>query len=165
MSAKAIYAVVAVIVFFCGVTAGHIKGTMEANSKWGLRWEERNNADLTAQVEADKQRVAEEDRRSHERQEIIINANNQVSKANADAVNARNAFERLHSAVQQAIAKRPAEDRAATSGGQAGRSVTAVLSDLFRRADQRAGDLAIVADRSRQAGLTCERLYNSLQRP
>ncbi|WP_371857404.1 DUF2514 family protein [Pseudomonas sp. Irchel s3b2] len=34
-----------------------------------------------------------------------------------------------------------------------------VLSDLFRRADKRAQELAAAYDRSRIAGLACERSY------
>jgi hypothetical protein len=33
---------------------------------------------------------------------------------------------------------------------------TAVLADVFKRADQRAGDLAAVANQARIRGLTCE---------
>ena len=38
-----------------------------------------------------------------------------------------------------------------------------VLSDLFQRADQRAGELAAAYDRARIAGLACERGYENLR--
>jgi hypothetical protein len=38
-----------------------------------------------------------------------------------------------------------------------------VLADVFKRADQRAGDLAAIADQARARGLTCEQAYLSLR--
>ena len=38
----------------------------------------------------------------------------------------------------------------------------AVLADVFKRADQRAGDLAAIADQARIRGLTCEQAYDGL---
>ena len=40
--------------------------------------------------------------------------------------------------------------------------VAAVLADVFKRADQRAGDLTAIADQARARGLTCEQAYISL---
>jgi hypothetical protein len=37
-----------------------------------------------------------------------------------------------------------------------------VLADVLNRADQRAGDLASVADHARARGMTCERSYDDL---
>jgi hypothetical protein len=37
-----------------------------------------------------------------------------------------------------------------------------VLADLFKRADQRAGDLAADADQSRSRGVTCEQAYDGV---
>lgn len=39
---------------------------------------------------------------------------------------------------------------------------TAVLADVFKRADQRTGDLAAIADQARARGLTCEQAYDGL---
>jgi hypothetical protein len=37
-----------------------------------------------------------------------------------------------------------------------------VLADVFKRADQRAGDLAEVADQARARGVTCEQAYDGV---
>ncbi|MNC60099.1 hypothetical protein D3C75_1099550 [compost metagenome] len=37
-----------------------------------------------------------------------------------------------------------------------------VLADVLKRADQRAGDLAAIADQARVRGLTCEQAYDGL---
>jgi len=52
-----------------------------------------------------------------------------------------------------------------TGVAQRGASATRaamVLSELFERADKRAGELAVAYDRARIAGLACERSYQSL---
>jgi len=38
-----------------------------------------------------------------------------------------------------------------------------VLSELFQRADKRAGELAAAYDRARIAGQACERSYDSMR--
>ncbi|MFS1292002.1 DUF2514 family protein [Pseudomonas piscis] len=37
-----------------------------------------------------------------------------------------------------------------------------VLAELFKRADERAGDLAAYADQSRGRGVTCEQAYDAI---
>ena len=37
-----------------------------------------------------------------------------------------------------------------------------VLTDVLKRADERAGELAEVADQARARGVTCEQAYDSL---
>jgi hypothetical protein len=37
-----------------------------------------------------------------------------------------------------------------------------VLADVFKRADQRAGDLAAIADQARARGVMCEQAYDSI---
>ncbi|WP_442966277.1 DUF2514 family protein [Pseudomonas sp. URMO17WK12:I11] len=39
-----------------------------------------------------------------------------------------------------------------------------MLADVLKRADQRAGDLAEVADQARARGVTCEQAYDGLGR-
>ncbi|MCY1465004.1 hypothetical protein D9M71_830960 [compost metagenome] len=38
----------------------------------------------------------------------------------------------------------------------------AVLADVLKRADQRAGDLAAIADQARARGVTCEQAYDGV---
>jgi len=37
-----------------------------------------------------------------------------------------------------------------------------VLADVLKRADERAGDLAAIADQARGRGMTCEQAYDVL---
>lgn len=54
-----------------------------------------------------------------------------------------------------AIPALPAASAAATRAAM-------VLADVLKRADQRAGDLAEVADQARARGVTCEQAYEAL---
>ncbi|QOW12262.1 hypothetical protein S96127_4431 (plasmid) [Yersinia pestis] len=52
----------------------------------------------------------------------------------------------------------------ATPGaGQTAGSGAVLLAELFRRADERAGELAAAADEARTRGLACENAYNALK--
>jgi len=50
------------------------------------------------------------------------------------------------------------------SASKAAASAAAVLADVFKRADKRAGDLAAIADQARARGMTCEQAYDGLGR-
>lgn len=56
----------------------------------------------------------------------------------------------------------PGPDPAAVTRGQAAIRTAMVLSDLFARADARAGELAKAYDQARIAGQLCEASYNAL---
>lgn len=79
-----------------------------------------------------------------------------IDRADADAAG-RDLRVRLATAVAAA--------RAAPAGGsEAAGDPIGVLADVFQRADDRAAVLADFADRSRVAGLACERSYDALKR-
>ena len=50
------------------------------------------------------------------------------------------------------------------SASKAAASAAAVLADVFKRADKRAGDLAAIADLAKARGLTCDQSYEALIR-
>jgi len=54
--------------------------------------------------------------------------------------------------------KRPGRRRVESAAARA----AAVLADVLKRADQRAGDLAEVADQARARGVTCEAAYGAI---
>lgn len=79
-----------------------------------------------------------------------------IDRAAADAAG-RDLRVRLAAAVAAARAAPP-------GGGEAADDPIGVLADVFQRADDRAAVLADFADRSRLAGLACERAYEALIR-
>lgn len=89
----------------------------------------------------------------------------QAALAAADAGRARAADtrDRLQRDLADYLTQHRAAAQARAAAGQcAPDTATAdLLADMLRRADDRAGDLAHVADTSRARGLACERAYDS----
>jgi hypothetical protein len=67
-----------------------------------------------------------------------------------------------HVARLAAYADRPRGDPTAAAGSAPATGPGLVLAQLYRGADQEARDLAASYDAARRAGITCERVYDSL---
>lgn len=117
---------------------------------------------------AEASRKASDDARANEqRRQLEINqvrndAQDQIKGAAADAALAASAADSLQQQVDKLLAGRRICDSRVAERSQTIRDLTAVLADLRRRADERAGELARIADESRIAGLTCEKAYDAL---
>jgi hypothetical protein len=88
----------------------------------------------------------------------------QIAQAVADADHAR-CSDGLRCEAKLAArlaASERARGAATASEGAAGTTGSELLAELFRRADQRAGELAAIADQARIRGLTCEAAYDAL---
>lgn len=101
---------------------------------------------------------AEEQRRTQAQAEIAQDATQALDQARADARAAGDVSERLRARIAELLAQRPAP----AGGGAPAHTADAMLAELFRRADARAGSLAADLDASRLAGLACERSYDAL---
>ncbi|UPY96278.1 DUF2514 domain-containing protein [Pectobacterium sp. 21LCBS03] len=146
--------------------AGHNAGYRQADNEWSEKWAKRDTSDANELALRITEARDEEQRRQRIANENRNDAQNKLAAAKADADNARAAADSLHAKAER-LAKRLAESERArntgtTSGSQTGTGGAIVLAELFRRADERAGELAEALDRSRIRGLTCERAYDSL---
>lgn len=143
-------------------------GFNEAEGKWQQRWSQRDADDATALAKRQTEARNEEQRRRNEINEIRERAALQLAVVQADANTARAAAGRLHHRAEtlaRRLADRERTCHSATPGaGQAAGSGAVLLADLFRRADERAGELAAAADEARTRGLACERSYDALSR-
>lgn len=117
-------------------------------------------AATAAQKAADE---AETQRRVTAQQEVVRDAQLQASAARADAARADGARDALRVQLAGFVAanRRPA-DPASAAGGAPASDALDVLADMFSRADQRAGELAKIADERGAAGLACQRSYDAL---
>ena len=140
-------------------------GVDTTNDEWRLKWSEQ------AQQLADAERAYSELARSEElrRQaainEVSQNAQTEIDRARADAAAAHAAADSLRDQAQRlaaAAGKTCSNPRPAAAGKAAG-SPGLVLADVLGRADDAAGELAAALDRSRIAGLACERAYDALK--
>lgn len=98
--------------------------------------------------------------------EGVIHANTEkLAATQADAAAARVAADRLRDKLARITAA--ARERSANPGAAAAsppaEDTTVVLADLFRRADERAGELAEFADRAHTAGQICESSYDAVR--
>ncbi|WP_434681387.1 DUF2514 family protein [Pseudomonas sp. R1-18] len=113
--------------------------------------------------EANKAARVEEQRRQREINQVRNDAQHQIKAAADDAAVAASTADSLQQQVDKLLAGRSACDTRVAQGSATVRDLTTVLADLRRRADERAGELARIADASRIAGQACERAYDSLR--
>ena len=106
---------------------------------------------------------AEEQRRQREIDQVRNDAQHQIKAAADDAAVAASTADSLQRQVDKLLAGRSSCDSRVAQGSATIRDLTTVLADLRRRADERAGELARIADASRIAGQACERAYDSLR--
>ncbi|MBN3822368.1 DUF2514 family protein [Burkholderia sp. Ac-20384] len=106
---------------------------------------------------------AEEQRRTAAQTEIAKDANQQRTAALADAFAARAAAGSLQQRVDQLVAA--ARHPAASAGSAPAGDPIGVLADVLGSIDDRAGELAKIADDRGIAGKQCERDYDSLTGP
>ena len=117
--------------------------------------------------EAENKARTEEQRRTAEVQKAANEADQARLTAEADAAAARTAGQRLRAQ----LAALAADYRGATGNPGAAASGTPadaaerVLADVQRRLDEAQDRVADFADRSRTAGLACERIHDSLKKP
>lgn len=141
-------------------------GASKANTAWALKWKQRDADDATALAKRQAEARAEEQRRQGEIDAIEKRAEGQIAQAAADADHARAVSDGLHDEAAKLAARLAASERArcaATASESAtGTTGSELLAELFRRADQRAGELAAIADQARIRGLTCEAAYDAL---
>ena len=125
---------------------------------------ERDSGDRQAEVIGERGAREEEQRRAQAQEEARSHAHEERTIADAGAAGADPASQRVRGEAANfaATVSCPGTDTAAVARGQAATRAAMVLSDLFARADARAGELAKAYDQARIAGQLCEASYNAL---
>ena len=106
--------------------------------------------------------ITETARRLTAQQEIAHAADQAASQAQADATAAASAAQRLRQRIAALQASPGAKHPATALDFQAAADRASVYADLFKRADERAGVLAAIADDRSARGRRCEQSYESL---
>jgi hypothetical protein len=118
-----------------------------------------------AQTQAVNAARAEEQRRTAAQSEVAKDANTQRTAALADAFAARAAAGSLRDQVASLVrSAKAASHSAAATGSPAAPDALDLLANVLSQSDERAGELAKIADDSRIAGQQCERDYDALTR-
>ena len=146
--------------------AAFAAGLVLAATVQGWRYGEQI-ADIRAEqaqavTDAVTQARAEEQRRINTLEVIANDTRNKLDAAQADAATARTAAASLRQQLAD-YRQRARCNPAATGGSTPAEDPLFLLSDLLSRADERAGELAVFADRAHLAGRACEAAYDSLR--
>ncbi len=159
-----IAAAAVVVAIFMIHRSGYESGSHDKDMEWSERWAKQSEKLALAKAHEERAAREEEQRRQNEINKVTQDAEQQIAQyrtdaaaADAVAVSLRDQAKRLAQRASQC----PSNPNASISG-QAATSPAMVLSELFNRCDERAGELAKAFDQCQAAGLACERAYNSL---
>lgn len=136
-----------------GSACGYFKGHRDADQSAKVADQARQIDDLVNERNEFRRRLAAQ-------QEIATDAAKERDQAVADAAAAGGAADRLRKQVAALIAD--VRRAGATGGSTTAGAPLDLLADVFGRADERAGELARIADERGIAGRQCERSYDAL---
>jgi len=158
--------IVALLLVACALFGAYHHGVSVTNETWQSQWNARDTRDAQAKAENEAAARVREQAYQQSINKAVQDGQRTIDQATADASAARASADGLRGAADS-LAARLATSQAssnsctATSRAAATRDA-ALLADVLKRADQRAGDLAAVADQARARGLTCEQAYDSI---
>lgn len=120
-------------------------------------WERasRESTDLQRQIETARRKVADKEIQDAQHDAALDARRAADLRVVADQL-------RAHVARLTSTASEGGGDPPAAGGSPPATGPDLVLADLYRSVDDEAQELAAAFDRSRRAGLTCERIYTSL---
>lgn len=115
-----------------------------------------------AREQAMQASMAETARRLRAQEEANRYATEQTALSRADALAAGAALDRVQQRANQLASRAGSCDTSVASGRTTASEAARMLADLQRRADERAGLLARIADERGIAGEACQRAYEAL---
>lgn len=136
-----------------GSACGYFKGHRDADQSAKVADQARQIDDLTNERNEFRRRLAAQ-------QEIASNAAKARDLAAADAAAAARIADGLRRQVAALITD--VRHAGATGGSTTAGDALDLLADVFGRVDERAGELARIADERGIAGQQCERSYDAL---
>lgn len=154
------------IVTFCwwALSLAYGRGEAASDLRWQASWADQQALQAKGLAAATTAARAEEQRRQEVVNQVINDARQQKAEASADGGSADAAGERVREQAGKlaASASCTAGDPGVTERSKTATRAAMVLSDLFQRADKRAGELARAYDAAQIAGQACERSYDAL---
>ncbi|HDR9508932.1 hypothetical protein C5615_22935 [Burkholderia cepacia] len=136
-----------------GSACGYLKGHCDADRSAKVADQAKQIDDLRAERDEFGRRLAAQ-------QEIATNAAKERDQARADAAVADGAADGLRKQIAALVGN--ARRAGAAAGSPTAGDTLDLLADVFGRADERAGELAKIADERGIAGQQCERSYDAL---
>lgn len=152
------YAGIIRIILLAGLSA--YAAHWATDSHWSAKWSDRDSADDRAAAAAQREVVESHNRTAAKIKGIDDDAKRKIDQAVAAAVAADRAGRELRDAATVYARTGPT----CSAGTAAERAAIAtdrlVLADLFRRADETAGELAAYADQARERGIAAQNAAN-----
>lgn len=158
------------ILFLVGATlfGAYHHGVTVTDSKWQAEWNARNTRDAEAKDANEAAERVKEQARQLSINKVVQDGQQIIDRATADAATARAFADSVRGAADDLAARLAASQASGNSctaaASKAAARAAMVLADVFKRADQRAGELAEFADQSRARGVTCERAFDGLSK-
>lgn len=155
----------ALVLVLASLYGAYQHGRSVENAEWQTRWAVRDAGDKQAWVLGEAAERDKEQARQNSINKAVQDGQRKIDSAVADAVTARSTADSLQRTVGDLTKrlKRTSSSNSCTAAASAAATRAAlVFAELFKRADQRAGDLAAEADQSRGRGVTCEQAYDGL---
>jgi pyridoxal/pyridoxine/pyridoxamine kinase len=141
-------------------------GLSVKDTEWQSLWNDRNTLDAKALAANESTERAKEQTRQQLINKAIQDGQRTIDQATADAAAARTSADSLRGAADALAAQLAASQASGNSctaaASKAAARAAMVLADVLKRTDQRAGDLAAIADQARARGLTCEQAYDDV---
>jgi len=138
-------------------------GVSVTDATWKSAWAARDTLDAEARATNEAAERAKEQARQQSINKAIQDGQRTIDQATADAATARVSAVGLRGAADNLAARLAASEASGNSctaaASKAAARAAMVLADVLKRVDQRAGDLAEVADQARARGVTCEQAY------
>lgn len=155
-----------VLVVLCALFGAYHHGVSVTDATWQAEWAKRDTRDEAARAENESAARAREQAYQLSINKVVQDGQRTIDQLTADA-----AVERAsRNGVQLQADKLAARIAASQAGGYSCTAATSaaatraimVFADVFKRADERAGDLAGYAQDSHSRGVTCQQAYGAL---
>lgn len=161
-----------VILLLVAIAAGALFGAYHhglsvKDAEWQAEWNARDTRDAAAALTNEADERVKEQARQQSINKAIQNGQQIIDRAVADAAVARadlGVRDAADATARRIAASQSSGHSCTAAASQAATRAVMVFADVLKRADQRAGELAEVADQSRGRGVTCEQAYDGLGR-
>lgn len=158
---------IAAVLLVAGALFGaYHHGVSVTNATWQAEWNARDTRDSEAKAANEAAARVREQAYQQSINKAVQDGQRIIDQATADAATARASADGLRGAADNLAARLATSEASGNSctaaASKAAARAAAVLADVLKRADQRAGELAEVADQARARGVTCEQAYDGL---
>ena len=159
MSSKYVAIIVQCLFLAGSAYAGH----WITNSHWSAKWSERDKADLSAQLIADQRELKLQTDWQNKIDEVAQNAKLEQAKIAADAAELSDTVAELRRTIKVSDSNLQSTAATITRLRAANATTKLVQSELSSWCVGRIEIMAGIIDRSRAAGLACEKSYNAIR--